>query len=424
MIENYCTQIIPFILFNPAEITRDTNLFPYLCIMNMRELFFRHVAQTSPEPLAFEVVKAEGVWLYGPDGQKVLDLISGIGVSNVGHRHPRVMEAILNQSEKYLHTLVYGEMVLSPQVKLAEKIAEVLPDPLDSVYFVNSGSEAVEGALKLAKKYTGRTRILSMHKAYHGSTHGALSVTGDAYQKAGYGPLLPGVSHIPFNDFESLSQIDETVAAVITEGIQGEAGVVLPLPGYLKALRQKCTETGTLLILDEIQTGFGRTGSLFYLEQAGIVPDILTIAKGMGGGMPIGAFVSSKEIMQILTHNPVLGHITTFGGHPLCCAASLATLEIISAPGCMESVQHKSTYLKNALQTLPVEWVRGEGLMLTFKLKDFDSVLHLIKYCLKEGVLTDWFLFASDQIRIAPPLTITESEMDFAVGVLRKGLEG
>jgi acetylornithine/succinyldiaminopimelate/putrescine aminotransferase len=391
---------------------------------SLRELFFRHIAQTSPAPLAFEVERAEGVWLYGSKGEKVLDLISGIAVSNVGHRHPRVMQAIREQSEKYLHTLVYGEMIQSPQVKLAEKLCSLLPPALNSVYFVNSGSEAVEGALKLAKRATGRHRIFSMKHAYHGSTHGALSVTGDAALKQGYGPMLPEVFHIPYNDFAALQQIDYHTAAVIVEGIQGEAGVVMPQAGYLAALRRRCSEVGALMILDEIQTGFGRTGSLFYLEQAGIVPDILTIAKGMGAGMPIGAFVSSRELMSVLSFNPVLGHISTFGGHPLSAAAALAGLEVIAETGFLEEVREKSLYLKQALSELPVLEIRGTGMMRALRLNDFEQVQALITFCMQQGLLTDWFLFASNCVRIAPPLVISKEEIDFAVEVLRRFFRG
>ena len=391
---------------------------------SLRELFFRHIAQTSPAPLAFEVERAEGVWLYGSKGEKVLDLISGIAVSNVGHRHPRVMQAIREQSEKYLHTLVYGEMIQSPQVKLAEKLCSLLPPALNSVYFVNSGSEAVEGALKLAKRATGRHRIFSMKHAYHGSTHGALSVTGDAALKHGYGPMLPEVFHIPYNDFAALQQIDYHTAAVIVEGIQGEAGVVMPQAGYLAALRRRCSEVGALMILDEIQTGFGRTGSLFYLEQAGIVPDILTIAKGMGAGMPIGAFVSSRELMSVLSFNPVLGHISTFGGHPLSAAAALAGLEVIAETGFLEEVREKSLYLKQALSELPVLEIRGTGMMRALRLNDFEQVQALITFCMQQGLLTDWFLFASNCVRIAPPLVISKEEIDFAVEVLRRFFRG
>jgi acetylornithine/succinyldiaminopimelate/putrescine aminotransferase len=289
---------------------------------------------------------------------------------------------------------------------------------------VNSGSEAVEGALKLAKRATGRHRIFSMKHAYHGSTHGALSVTGDAALKQGYGPMLPEVFHIPYNDFAALQQIDYHTAAVIVEGIQGEAGVVMPQAGYLAALRRRCSEVGALMILDEIQTGFGRTGSLFYLEQAGIVPDILTIAKGMGAGMPIGAFVSSRELMSVLSFNPVLGHITTFGGHPLSAAAALAGLEVIAESGFLEEVREKSLYLKLALSELPVLEIRGTGMMWALRLNDFDQVQALITFCMQQGLLTDWFLFASNCVRIAPPLVISKEEIDFAVEVLGRFFRG
>lgn len=298
-------------------------------MLTPRQLFLRHQAQTSDFPLLLEIEQAEGVYMYGPDGQRYLDLISGIGVSNVGHRHPRVIEAIKNQLDKYLHLMVYGELVQAPPAQLAHALHETLPVYLDSVYFTNSGAEAIEGALKLAKRHTGRTGFVSSFNAYHGSTHGALSITGSENFKNSYRPLLPDVRHIRYNQLDNLLLIDEHTAAVIIETVQGEAGVRVPEPGYLPALRQRCTEVGVLLILDEIQCGFGRTGTFWAFEQFGVTPDILVCAKGMGGGMPIGAFISSQEIMAGFKTNPILGHCTTFGGHPVSCAASLATVRTI-----------------------------------------------------------------------------------------------
>ena len=308
---------------------------------SQRQLFLQHVAQTSAFPLALEIERSEGMYLYDKSGKSYLDLIAGIGVSCLGHRHPNVVAAAKAQLEKYLHTLVYGEFILSPQVQLAKLLADHLPDPLDSVYFVNSGSEATEGAMKLAKRYTGRAEIVACHKAYHGSSQGAASLMSPTTFTQPFYPLLPGIRHIDYNEVSDLERINNKTAAVIVETVQGEWGVRPPAEGYLQKLRQKCDETGALLILDEIQAGMGRTGSLFAFEQFGIVPDILLLAKGLGGGMPIGAFISTREKMQTLTHDPILGHITTFGGHPVCCAAALATVQTLISSGLIEEVKRK-----------------------------------------------------------------------------------
>mgnify|MGYP006193231141 FL=1 len=297
--------------------------------MNNRQLFLAHLAQTTDFPLMIEVEKAEGIYLFGPKGEKYLDLISGIGVSNVGHRHPKVLSAIQSQLEKYLHLMVYGEYVQTPQTLLAKALTDTLPSHLDNVYLVNSGSEAVEGALKLAKRYTNRREIISCVNAYHGSSHGSLSVGGNEIFKRAYRPLLPGISHIFYGSYSDLEKITDQTAAIIIETIQGEAGIRVACREYFQALRRKCDETGTLLILDEIQAGFGRTGKMWAFEHFDIVPDILVCAKGMGGGMPIGAFIANREVMGAFKNNPLLGHITTFGGHPVCCAAGLAALELL-----------------------------------------------------------------------------------------------
>lgn len=373
--------------------------------------------------MSLEIVKAEGSFMYDPDGKKYLDLISGISVSNIGHRHPKVVEAIKNQVDQYMHLMVYGEYIQSPQVKLAEKLAEQLGHGLSSFYFVNSGSEANEGAMKLAKRATGRQEIISMHKAYHGSTQGVLSVIGDESFKRRFRPLLPMTKALDFNNFEQLQEITTKTAAVMVEPVQGEAGYVPPAEGYLKALRQRCDETGTLLIFDEVQTGFGRTGKLFAHQHWNVIPDIITMAKGMGGGMPVGAFAARKELMDSLKDNPILGHITTFGGHPVSCAASLACLEVILEDQLAEDVEAKSKRFREKLQHPKIEEVRGLGLMLAVQLDTFDNVQKVIAHCLENGIVTDWFLFCDNAIRLSPPLNIAEEDIDRACEVILEGVE-
>ncbi|MCB9267382.1 MAG: aspartate aminotransferase family protein [Lewinellaceae bacterium] len=390
---------------------------------NLRQLFLQHVAQTSPSPLMLEVERAEGMYLYSPEGKAYLDLIAGIGVSCLGHRHPAVVEAVKAQLDKYLHTLVYGEFVLAPQVQLAELLARCLPDPLDSVYFVNSGTEATEGAMKLAKRYTGRYEIVACKQAYHGSTQGAASLMWPKDFTQAYHPLLPGIRHIEYNCEENLGQVNEKTAAVIMETVQGEWGVRPPGEGYLKKVRERCDEVDALLIFDEIQAGYGRTGSLFAFEQYGVVPDILLLAKGMGGGMPIGAFIASKEIMNALSDNPILGHITTFGGHPVSCAAALATLETLLESDLIQQVKAKEQLFLELLQHPDIVEVRSAGLWLAVELESFERVQAVIKHCLEQGLITDWFLFNSRSLRIAPPLIITEEQIRWACGVILEALE-
>ncbi|UOQ71393.1 aspartate aminotransferase family protein [Hymenobacter cellulosilyticus] len=393
-------------------------------MLTPRQLFLRHQAQTSDFPLLLEIERAEGVYMYDTSGRRILDLISGIGVSNVGHRHPRVIQAIQNQLDKYLHLMVYGELVQAPPAELAYALHQTLPEYLDSVYFTNSGAEAIEGALKLAKRHTGRTELISCHNAYHGSTHGALSITGSEGFKNSYRPLLPDVRHIHFNELADLELITERTAAVVVETVQGEAGVRVPLPGYLPALRERCRQVGALLILDEIQCGFGRTGSFWAFEQFGVQPDILVCAKGMGGGMPIGAFISSTEIMAGFKTNPILGHCTTFGGHPVSCAASLATLRVIQEENLLAGVHEKAALFRRLLQHPAIRQVRGHGLLMAVEFDSFAVLKPIIDHALAhEGILTDWFLFCDNSLRIAPPLTISEAEIEEGCAALLRAIE-
>ncbi len=382
-----------------------------------------NTAQTSSSPRLVEVVKAEGVYLYGPNGEEYMDLVSGFNVSNIGHRHPRVLDAIKEQLDQYLHVTVYGEFVQAPQVQFATELLAELPAPFQSVYFTNSGTEAVEGAMKIAKKYTGRRQILAAKKAYHGSTQGALSLIGNEDYRRAYAPLLPEIDFISFNDMEDLDKITASTAAVILEAIQGEAGVRVPDVAYMQAVRKRCDETGTLLIFDEIQTGFGRTGKLFAFEHFGIVPDILMLAKGIGGGMPLGAFVAPKEVMDVIKDNPILGHITTFGGHPVSCAAARASLAVIKEEKLIEQVEYKASLFRQQLHHPSVREIRGLGLMMCLQLDSFEQVYQVSKYCADHGVMIDWYLHCETALRIAPPLTITESEIEKACNIIMKGLE-
>ncbi|MDO9553068.1 aspartate aminotransferase family protein [Rhodonellum sp.] len=390
--------------------------------MNNRQIFLTHQAQTTDFPLMIEIERAEGVYMYGPEGKSYIDLISGIGVSNVGHRHPKVIEAIQNQLDKYLHLMVYGEYIQSPQTQLAKAIVETLPPSLDNVYFVNSGSEAVEGALKLAKRYTNRAQIISCVNAYHGSSQGALSVGGNEIFKRAYRPLLPGITNVVYGSFTQLSLITENTAAVIMETIQGEAGIMVACKEYFKALRNRCDETGTLLILDEIQAGFGRTGKFWAFEHFGIVPDILVCAKGMGGGMPIGAFIANKEVMGVFKDNPLLGHITTFGGHPVSAVASLATIRVIQEENLLEKVEQKADLIKKLLVHPKIKGIRNKGLMMAVQFESFEVLKPIIDKAIELGVITDWFLFCDDSMRIAPPLVISEAEIEQACEIILEAI--
>ena len=391
--------------------------------MNSRQLFLAHLAQTTDFPLSIEVEKAAGVYLYGPKGERYMDLISGIGVSNVGHRHPKVVEAIHQQVDQYLHLMVYGEYIQTPQTALAKALVDTLPAPLDNVYLVNSGSEAIEGALKLAKRYTNRREFISCTDAYHGSSQGALSIGGNELFKRAYRPLLPGISHIYYGSFSDLEKITTDTAAVIIETIQGEAGIRVACKEYFQALRKRCDQTGTLLILDEIQAGFGRTGTFWAFEPMGIVPDVLVCAKGMGGGMPIGAFIASKELMGVFTNNPLLGHITTFGGHPVSCAASLATIRILQEEKLIEQVEAKAALFKSLLVHPSIKAIRNKGLMMAVEFASFEVLKPIIDRAISLGVITDWFLFCDDSMRIAPPLVITENEIREACRIILQAIQ-
>jgi acetylornithine/succinyldiaminopimelate/putrescine aminotransferase len=388
-----------------------------------QDTFFNHLAQTSPYPYLISIERAEGIYLYSPEGKRYTDLISGIGVSNVGHRHPHVVKAIKDQVDKHLHVMVYGEFIQAASNRLAEKLVSLLPANLSCCYFVNSGTEANEGALKLAKRFTGRTEIISFKKSYHGSTHGSLSVSGNEVKKQKFRPLLPDVRFIDFNIEKDLEQITQRTACVIVETIQGDAGVRIPSRDYMKALRKRCTEVGALLILDEIQCGMGRTGTLFAFEQFDIVPDILTLAKAFGGGLPIGCFVSDKKIMASFTHEPMLGHITTFGGNPVCCASALATLEVIENEKLLAAVESKGKLFEKLLRHKHIKEVRRFGLMFAIDFDSAERVNEIVNHAKELGVICYWFLSHPYSFRIAPPLTITEEEIRESCDVILKAID-
>lgn len=385
---------------------------PEIKSLNQRELFFRHVAQTSAAPLGLEIVKAEGSILYDVHGKKYIDLIGGISVANVGHRHPKVTEAIKKQIDAYLHIMVYGEFIETPQVQYAKLLTDHLPSSLNSVYFTNSGSEAVEGSMKLAKRVTNRTQIMAFNNSYHGSTQGALSIIGSEYWRSAFRPLLPGIIHHDFGSFDALDEITEQTACVMAEAVQAEAGIIAPPVSWMKALRKKCNEQGALLILDEVQTGFGRTGKLWGFEHFDIIPDILILGKALGGGMPLGAFIAGKQLMDALTDNPVLGHITTFGGHPVCCAGGMAAMNVLLEEEMVRNVIQKEALFKSLLVHDKIKEVRSFGLWLAVEFDSFENNKKTIDACIQKGVLTDWFLFAPNSLRISPPLTISDEHIE------------
>jgi acetylornithine/succinyldiaminopimelate/putrescine aminotransferase len=391
--------------------------------MYNRQLFLQHLAQTSTAPLALEIIKAKGCELWDADGKKYIDLIGGISVANVGHCHPKVVTAIQKQLEAYMHIMVYGELVQSPQVQYAQLLTDHLPLSLNSVYFTNSGAEAVEGAMKLAKRFTNRTEIIAFNKSYHGSTQGALSIIGDEYWRQAYRPLLPGIRHLNYNSFEDLKFITEETACVIAETVQAEAGVMVPQNGWLKALRERCTETETLLILDEIQTGFGRTGKLWGFEHFNIVPDVLLLGKALGGGMPLGAFIADKKIMDCLTDNPALGHITTFGGHPVCCAAGMAAMKALIEENYIAEIPEKEKLLRSLLIHPSIKNFNSFGLWIAIEFDNNEQCKKVIDHCIENGVLSDWFLFAPDCLRISPPLVITKEQLETASAAITNALK-
>ncbi|WP_337040812.1 aspartate aminotransferase family protein [Emticicia sp. 17c] len=396
--------------------------------MNIRQIFLQNVAQTSDFPLALEIERAEGVYLYGKNNEKYIDLIAGIAVSNVGHRHPNVVNAIKNQVDKYMHLMVYGEYIQQPQVALAKAIANTLASfqtpkglVLDNVYFTNSGTEAVEGAMKLAKRFTNRHEIIACHNSYHGSTQGALSL-GEEHFRRNFRPLLPAISKIERNKLTDLERITAQTAAVFFEPIGGESGVRPADTDYLKALRARCNEVGTLLVFDEVQSGFGRTGKFWAFEHYGVVPDILLCAKGMGGGMPIGAFIAPAEIMSVFKENPILGHISTFGGHPVSCAASLATLQTIFQENLLSQVEAKAQLFKDLLVHPAITEIRNKGLMIAVEFKDFNTLKPIIDKAISKGVITDWFLYCDNSMRIAPPLVISATEIRQACKIILESI--
>ncbi|MFA8450401.1 MAG: aspartate aminotransferase family protein [Bacteroidales bacterium] len=392
-------------------------------MLTNRQIFFEHIAQTTPEPMGLEITHAKGIYLYDKNNTEYIDLVSGVSVSNLGHLHPKVTSAITEQLEKYMHLMVYGDFIQAPQVKLAKKLSDVLPDNLNCTYFVNSGSEAIDGALKLAKRCTGRREIIAFKNAYHGGTHGALSILGNEEMKNAFRPLLPDIRQLRYNNIKDLEQITEKTACVVVEPIQAEAGIILPENNFLEALNKRCKETGSLLIFDEIQMGFGRTGELFAFQKYNVTPDILCLAKAMGGGMPIGAFISSKENMSKLTYNPMLGHITTFGGHPVCCAAALASLNTIIEEKLPAQAEKKGKLFEENLINHPqVKTIRRVGLMLAVELKNHDS-MDAINLLIKDKLIVDPFLFNMNAFRIAPPLIITEKEIEQISETITKCLD-
>lgn len=392
-------------------------------MLTNRQLFLSHQAQTTNFPLMLEVEKAEGVYIFGPDGKPYLDFISGISVSSLGHGNEAVKTAIKNQVDKYMHLMVYGEFVQEPTAQLAQKLVSYLPQNLNCVYFVNSGAEATDGALKLAKRVTKKSKIIACKNAYHGSTHAALSLNSSEYYTQAFRPLLPDIHFIEFNNVESLQLIDEQTACVIIETIQGEAGYIEPTFEFLSALQQKCRENCALLIFDEIQAGIGKTGKMFAFEHWNIVPDVLLLGKALGAGMPIGAFVTSKPMMHTFTDSPILGHITTFGGHAVVAAAALAGLNELERLNLIAQVPAKEELIRRLLVHPKILSIRGKGLMLAVQLSNFEQTLKLCQLCLADGLITDWFLYANNCIRIVPPLSITSNELEIGISILLKSLD-
>lgn len=389
----------------------------------MLKKFLRHIAQTSEAPMGLEVSHAEGPFIYTTDGKRFTDFISGIAVSSLGHRHPRVVDAIHEQVDKHLHVMVYGELVQKPQVDFAELLMSNLPDKLEQIYLVNSGTEATEGALKLAKKYTGRTKLIGFKNSYHGDTHGSLSVTGRDVYRDPYLPLLPDVHFLDFNSEKNLNLIDKQTAAVIMEPIQGEGGIIPAQKEWLQEIRKRCDEAGALLIFDEIQSGFGRTGSLFAFQDYEVVPDILCMAKAMGGGMPIGGLVSSKEIFQSFKYDPPLNHVTTFGGHPVSAAAAFANLkELLDGDYLQRALDIEKT-VKKKLKGKGIVEVRGKGAMLGLQLESWELTKNVVEECFDKGILLGWTLHSNTLVRLAPPLIIEDELLNEVLDTILKAIE-
>jgi acetylornithine/succinyldiaminopimelate/putrescine aminotransferase len=416
-----------FVLSNIATYIVIAKLHPTTVSVNFsmtnRQLFLNHVAQTSPSPIGIEIVKAEGMRMWDTDGKEYIDLIAGFSVCNIGHSHPNVISAINEQVQKYMHLIVYGEFIEAPQVAYAKFLIDHLPETLNSLYFTNSGAEATEGALKLAKRVTRRSKLIAFNNAYHGSTHGALSVMGDEYWRNAFRPLLPDIYHMVYGSDEAIDCIDRSTACVIVETVQAESGVNKPAKEWLTALRKKCDQHGALLIFDEIQTGFGRTGSLWAFEQFEVIPDILLLGKALGGGMPLGAFIADIQLMNTFTNNPVLGHITTFGGHPVSCAAGKAAMEVLLESNSINEVKHKEQLFHQGLKHEKIKTIRSAGLWLAIEFESFDFCKKVIDGCIEKGVITDWFLFAPNCLRIAPPLIISEEEIKYVCNVIVNSIE-
>lgn len=391
--------------------------------MNIRQLFLQHVAQTSPAPIGLEIVKAAGIYIYDAAGKQYIDGISGFSVANIGHSHPAVIEAVKNQAEQYMHLIVYGEFIEQPQVAYAKLLTDHLPEQLNCVYFTNSGAEATEGAMKLAKRVTNRSKIIAFKNSYHGSTQGALSIMGDEYWRNAFRPLLPDIYHADYGTAASLELIDETTACIVMEAVQAEAGIIAPSAEWMQKLRKKCSENEVLLVIDEIQSGFGRTGSLWAFQQFGIEPDILLLGKALGGGMPLGAFVASTAMMNTLTHDPVLGHITTFGGHPVSCAAGKAAFEVLIGENWIQEVKEKEKLLLQQLKHPAIQQIRSFGLWMAVEFNSFETNHTVIQYCIKNGLITDWFLFAPNCMRVALPLCSTVVEINTICAIIHKSID-
>ena len=379
--------------------------------MNQRQLFLQHIAQTSPAPMALEIIRAQGIYQYDVNGKAYTDLISGFSVANIGHSNTKVVEAVQKQAAAYMHLIVYGEFIEAPQVAYAKLLTDYLPATLNSVYFTNSGAEATEGAMKLAKRVTGRSKIIAFNKSYHGSTQGALSVMGSEYWRNAFRPLLPDVYHYDYGSQQAIDAIDHTVCCVILETVQAESGVTVPAKEWLQAVREKCNRHCALMILDEIQAGFGRTGTLWAFEQYNVVPDILLLGKALGGGMPLGAFIADKKLMNTLTYDPVLGHITTFGGHPVSCAAGKAALEVLLEGDHISTVKKKEQLMLGLIRHPSIKKIKSCGLWASLEFNSFETNKKVIELCIEKGLITDWFLFAPECLRIAPPLIITEDQL-------------
>jgi acetylornithine/succinyldiaminopimelate/putrescine aminotransferase len=394
-----------------------------MSVISNRDIFFKHLAQTSPAPIALEITRAEGIYQFDVADRKYIDLISGFSVANIGHSHPKVIEAVKEQAEHYMHLIVYGEFIESPQTAYANLLVQHLPPQLDCVYFTNSGAEATEGAMKLVKRVTGKSKIIAFNKSYHGSTQGALSLMGDEYYRNAFRPLLPGILHVEYGSNEVLGLIDENTACVILETIQAESGITVPDKQWMQQLRSECTRHGALLVLDEIQAGFGRTGTLWAFEQFDIVPDVLLLGKALGGGMPLGAFIANKQLMKELSFNPFLGHITTFGGHPVSCAAGKAAFEVLLNEHYIETVKEKESVLIELLDHPAVKRLNHHGLWASLQFSSYEIAQSIIHQCIEKGCITDWFLFAPDCLRIAPPLIITKQELIKACKIIIESIE-